>query len=234
MSPFTEHGRVECPGPQTRETIREWDRRAIEEYGIPGIVLMENAGGAAARIVGQLALREPTRHPEPFNIVCGPGNNGGDGFVVARHLHCSGFQVAVWVPAGTEYPSGSDAGTNFRIATRLGLVETRDLPVPGKAMSGTIIDALFGTGLSRPLRSPYSDWIAAINSTSSLKRPVISLDIPSGLDANTGDVLTEAVRARYTITFAAPKLGFSRGQGPSCCGIVQVVDIGIPREIWCQ
>ncbi len=214
----------ELPGPQRRETIREWDRRAIEDLGIPGAVLMENAGVAAARVIAGLATSEPGTYRSPYLILCGPGNNGGDGLVVARYLFDWGFEVGIQIPGGVSYLEGSDARTHFEVMRRL------KIPISPPSMAeipraGTIIDALFGTGLSRPLEAPWIDWVRAVNASA---RPTISLDIPSGLDANSGVILGEAVRARHTITFAASKVGFALAMGPERCGQVHVRDIGLP------
>ena len=200
-----------------------------------GMVLMENAGAGAARIVMRLAAARPAVLRQPLRIVCGPGNNGGDGFVVARHLREGGHEVSVLVLGGRDPDPGSDAGRNLSILERMGSVPILRRPTTPREgegsllASGTVIDAIFGTGLSRPVTSPYREWIEEINRGGS---PVVSLDIPSGLDADTGEVLGVAVRAAVTITFAAPKLGFSRGSGPELCGTVEVVDIGLPRELW--
>ena len=227
------------PPAQTCEVLRSWDRRAMEDFGIPGIVLMENAGAEAARLIHGLALAEPKRYGGgPFRVLCGPGNNGGDGFVVARHLASKGLDVSIWVLGGN-YAAESDAGINLEIVKRMQIpLVTREgnAPIHQEELkafitsSGTLVDALFGTGLSRPLRPPFLECVEAINSSG---RPVIALDIPSGLDGDSGKVLGGAVQASHTITFAATKTGFSREQGARCCGAVHVVDIGIPREIWC-
>jgi hydroxyethylthiazole kinase-like uncharacterized protein yjeF len=221
------------PPPQTRAAIREWDRRAIDEFGIPGIVLMENAGAGAARIIEEI-LSDPGEGGEPVRILCGPGNNGGDGFVVARHLHAR--RVAVEVVAASEegHAPGTDSAVNFAIVTRLRIPlsrEEKSAPRDGleRFPDGTIVDALFGTGLSRPLGPPFDGWVRAARESG---RPVIALDIPSGLDADTGHPLGDAIVARHTITFAAPKIGFYLAEGPAHCGRIHVVDVGIPREMW--
>lgn len=195
---------------------------------MPGIVLLENAGAGAARMAVEIAAAEPERYPDPFIICCGPGNNGGDGYVIARHLYNAGFQVAVRRTGGAVYPPGSDAGVHFEIIRRMKL-EMREPDPSDLRGPATVIDALFGTGLSRPLRSPYLEWVQAINASG---LPVIALDIPSGLDANSGEILGDSIRALHTITFAAPKVGFYGRSGPERCGAIHVVDIGIPREIW--
>lgn len=218
------------PPPQSPDTIREWDRRTIEEFGIPGVVLMESAGRAAAAIL-------QAEHDGPFTIFCGPGNNGGDGFVVARCLYNAGHAVRCFVCEGVEYPPGSDSARNLEILRRLGQAPVSlgpsDIPrsVEPLLRSGTVVDALFGTGLKRPLGSPYRELVEAWNSSGA---KVVSLDVPSGLDAETGEILGAAPRAASTITFAAPKLGFFRSRGPEVCGKIWVVDIGIPRILWAK
>jgi NAD(P)H-hydrate epimerase len=199
---------------------------------------MENAGAGAARIVRELAAREPDAYPEPILIVCGPGNNGGDGLVVARHLDAWGIRVEVIIATASSYPSESDAGRNLAILRRAGsppILEPHSAGAPPTAeemrrllAGGTIVDALFGTGLSREVRAPYREWIEAMESSG---RTLVALDIPSGLDADSGEVLGAAVRAAHTITFAASKPGFSRALGPAHCGVVHLVDIGLPRRI---
>ena len=220
--------------PQLGATVRSWDRRAIERYGIPAVVLMENAGAAAARILRGLTLSKPTVYPEPFRIFCGPGNNGGDGFVVARYLHNYGFDVHVFICGKTKYPPGSESAVQLEIARRLDLptteltragAEVQQVAEPG----GTAIDALFGTGLSRPLRSPFAEYIAALNQRS---EPTIALDLPSGLDADTGSIHGVVVKAHHTLSFAAIKLGLTLGDGPTASGRIHLLDIGLPRELW--
>ena len=186
---------------------------------------MENAGASAARGISLLSRIDPRSYPAPHLILCGPGNNGGDGLVVARYLADWGFDVQLRIPPEVSYRAGSDARSCFEVVRKLGIPV---LPIAtGEILqAGTVVDALFGTGLSRPLERPWLDWVRAINASG---RPVISLDIPSGLDADSGEVLGEAVRARHTITFAASKIGFALASGPEHCGQVHVVDIGIPN-----
>ena len=220
------------------EEIRRWDRRAIDDFGIPGIVLMENAGAGAARLILEHAAGT---FPPPYHIYCGPGNNGGDGFVVARHLHNHGQPVhlTVIVPGRGDgrapYAPDSDAGVNLEVTRRMGLgvtmIDARQTPAPApeEPREGTILDALFGTGLCRPIASPYGEWLSALEHSPC---PVVALDTPSGLDARTGEILGTCLPASLTITFAARKSGFERASGPGATGRVQVVDIGIPRELW--
>lgn len=202
-----------------RARIREIDRRAIEEFGVPGIVLMENAGRGAAEILTQL-----NSDKEPVLILCGKGNNGGDGFVIARHLDIAGIPVSAHLIGSAGLPP--DAETNFQIAKRSALVG--DEPIGDRIASfrGWIVDALFGTGLTGPLRSPYDGIVNAINSS---KATVFAVDIPSGLDCDTGKPLGATVRASHTATFVAPKMGFAAPEAREWIGTVHVVDIGAPR-----
>ena len=226
----------------TREEIREVDRIAIEDYAMPGVILMENAGRGAAEVAMQMLEPEDTccsrsasaerapgtcRRPH-VAIVCGRGNNGGDGFVVARHLDNRGIGVTVHLLAPRD-KIGGDALVNLQIAEKMKL-DIRDAR-PDEldfAESGLIVDAILGTGLSGEVREPFRAAIDAINAAG---KPVLAIDIPSGLDANTGEILGDCVRATRTATFALPKIGFTRGSGPATCGDVTVVDIGVPREI---
>jgi hydroxyethylthiazole kinase-like uncharacterized protein yjeF len=212
-------------------TIREWDRLAIEEYGIPGIALMENAGAGAARIISGLSEKDC---PPPFIILCGPGNNGGDGYVVARHLYNSGFAVEVCLCFAPEnLDRASDAGVNLGVIERMGIPTSS----PGEAGPGrllersagfTAIDALLGTGLSRPLEGSILAWVEALSQS---EQPIISLDIPTGLDGQLGTILGSCAPASHTITFAAAKTGFFRGRGPDITGQIHVVEIGLPASI---
>ena len=208
----------------TRDQIRRIDRLAIDELNLPGVVLMENAGrGAAAcalEILGESA--------GPAAIVCGSGNNGGDGYVVARHLHNHRVEVVVHLLSDREKVRG-DARTNLTIIEHMGL-DIRRTPPDELDLSGAelVVDAIFGTGLSGAVRPPYDAAIRVINDAPA---PVLAIDIPSGLDANTGEVLGVCVRADRTATFALPKVGFTRGSGPDMIGELTVVDIGMPREV---
>ncbi len=222
------------PPPQKPDQIREWDRVAIEDYKIPGILLMENAGEACARyLIGELQNPDsPIR--APFHIVCGPGNNGGDGYVIARHLqnrnaHCEIY----WIGSGSG-PSDatSDAGINFGICESMEISIHRE-PTPPRSMldselrEGCFIDAIFGTGLSREVSGGYQEWINFLNRSGS---PIVSIDIPSGLDGESGKLWGCAVRADKTLTFVAEKTGFHSEQGPGHTGEVVTLGISIPRR----
>jgi NAD(P)H-hydrate epimerase len=206
----------------TREQAREIDRIATEELRMPGLILMENAAlGVARAALELLALR-----PGPLVVVCGPGNNGGDGLAAARHLANRGIDVRLHlaVPADA-YPDGSDAATNLAIARAMRIPLSEDGPLGQPAL---IVDALLGTGLTRDVRDPLRGAIRAINAAGC---PVLAVDLPSGLDANTGQVLGEAVRATVTATMVAPKVGFSLLDGPAHVGRVVTIDIGVPPSL---
>jgi NAD(P)H-hydrate epimerase len=210
----------------TRAQVREVDRLAIEEYGVPGAVLMENAGRGAAELLVRLGI-------DGLVVICaGKGNNGGDGFVIARHLDNCGVAVRILLFTRPEDLTG-DAAINFHILARSGLCITPcmpslDLAAVQRALAPAawIVDALFGTGLSGPVRSPYDRIIAAINASG---RPVLAVDLPSGLDCDTGLSLGATVRAACTATFVAEKIGFKEPAARQWLGEVHVIDIGAPR-----
>jgi NAD(P)H-hydrate epimerase len=217
----------------TREQARELDRRAMEEYGIPGVILMENAGRGAAEIAAAMLGDPPGRR---VVIFCGKGNNGGDGFVVGRHLHNRGAKVEfIAACRPEEIDPWSDAGLNLQIARKMGLhvhvasAEDGRFEAAGlERGADLIVDALLGTGLTGDVRDPYLSLIRLINAAD---RPVLAIDIPSGLDADTGRVLRAAVRATRTATFVLPKAGFELAEGPAHTGLVTIVEIGVPKEL---
>lgn len=217
----------------TREQIRELDRRAIEDYGMPGVILMENAGRGAAQVAAEM-LANPKR--KRVVIFCGRGNNGGDGYVIARHLHNAGARVDIVLACDPlAIPLEGEAGINLAIARNMSLsmrvADTQAGQLEAAALAKNadlIVDALLGTGLSGDVRHPYLSLIRLINAAD---KPVLSVDLPSGLDANTGQILRAAVRATRTATFALPKKGFLLAEGPKHVGQVTVVDIGVPREL---
>ena len=220
------------PPALTREAVRELDRRAIEEHGIASIVLMESAGRACADHA--LALR--AGHDGPVVVLAGPGNNGGDGFVIARTLVNRGVQTSLFfIGERAKLKTGSpDARANAKLWEDLGqatrfvesLAEFETGMAAELARASVLVDALFGTGLDRPLRDP---WLSVARAINAAERPVLAVDIPSGLDANTGERLGEVVRATRTVTFVAPKIGFELAYGPEACGEIVLAEIGIPR-----
>jgi len=217
----------------TREEMRELDRKAIEEYKIPGIILMENAGRNVAEEV--LIMLDNPQHTKAA-ILCGKGNNGGDGFVIARHLHNHGVATDVLLVARvSDILKDGDAGTNLQILLNMKILVKEILDVPGvnnilKELTyyHFVIDALFGTGLSGEVREPFKTLINGVNK---LNKPIVSVDIPSGLDCDSGEILGSAIKATTTVTFAAAKKGFYLGEGPHHTGKIVVSDISIPREL---
>jgi NAD(P)H-hydrate epimerase len=218
----------------SRDEVRELDRRAISGFDVPGLLLMENAGRGCAELL--MALNP---EKQPVAILCGPGNNGGDGFVIARHLDNHGWPVIVQVFAKHNRSTG-DSDINFDILYTSGIAFDQYRPdqfedahralVRRRAIEpvGWIVDALFGNGLVRPLASPF-DWLAeAVNASG---RPVFAVDIPSGLDCDTGEPLGVAIRAAHTATFVALKKGFLNPVSRQWTGEVHVVDIAAPRVL---
>lgn len=205
----------------TRQISREIDRRTIEEFGVPGVVLMENAGRAVASAI--LAEYPSARK---MAVICGAGNNAGDGFVIARHLISSGNDVSVHIAQKKQRYKG-DAKTNLDSLLEIG-GDVRELEgkLPRIKDTDVIIDAIFGTGLDRDVGGFYERLIKFINRRSV---PCVSVDIPSGLDADTGRPMGAAVRADMTVTFAPPKLGMCVYPGVDYAGKLCVADITIPR-----
>ena len=214
----------------TRDEIRAFDRYAIEVLGLPGIVLMENAGRQIAEAArAMLAGRAKPR----VVILAGPGNNGGDGFVVARHLAMAGIRPEVALLAPREKIVG-DADTNLRVLEPLGF-QVRVLAGKVEAMLGELrpllaeadllVDGLLGTGTRGEIREPYASAIGAVNDA---RRPVLAIDIPSGLDPDTGKPLGPTVRATKTVTMAAVKVGFREAGAAEYTGEVVLADIGVP------
>lgn len=214
------------------ENTRELDRRAVEEYEIPSILLMENAAVG----LREHALRMLGDGSTPAVLVCcGPGNNGGDGFALARHLHNAGLSVRVVHTRDFEQYIG-DAGTNLRILEHMGieLIDARiQLETPPDASLRLIVDALFGTGLSRAvegIEGELIEWINIMRQRTHAK--ILSVDIPSGLDADSGEPMGErVVRADRTVTFAGYKPGLSKVEAASYLGEVHSVPIGVPIEL---
>lgn len=208
-----------------RESVRAVDRAAVEEYGIPGIVLMENAArGLAAQALQMLSSAQDSS-PTAL-IVCGSGNNGGDGYALGRHLHNAGIKT-VFVKLG-ESRAGTDAAINREICLKMGLPEVPLDDIGSHADADLIVDAIFGTGLDRPVRGPAAEAIEWINGVS---RPVLAVDVPSGLDCDTGEPLGMTVRVDCTVTFVAKKPGLITVAAKEYVGKVVVADIGAPIEL---
>lgn len=201
----------------TRAEAREYDRRCMEELGIPGIVLMENAAVGCARVArGMLGPLRTAR----VVVVCGPGQNGGDGYAIARLLRADRLDARV-IAVGQPRP-GTDAATMRSRAEAAGVHIEPFRPGASLPDSDLVVDALFGTGLDRPLAG---DDLAAVRAINAASAPVLSVDLPSGMDCDSGNPLPECVRATETATMVAPKAGF-RPAGAQ--GRVRVVEIGGP------
>jgi hydroxyethylthiazole kinase-like uncharacterized protein yjeF len=209
----------------TSVTMAEIDKRTIEEYGIPGLVLMERAGLA---VVSRLKERFGRKR---VVVIVGPGNNGGDGMVVARQLHNEGWDVDVFLVSGPGNLKG-DALSQHNSAKKIGVRMQPVEKLLGEQVSifrrhSVIVDAVFGTGLSKDITGKILKVIRVINGSG---LPVISVDIPSGISSDSGQVMGDAVRADCTVTFGLPKRGHLLYPGAGYSGTLFIEDIGFPRE----
>lgn len=212
----------------TAEQMRAFDAKAIYEYGIPGVVLMENAGRTTFHFL-QAHLEEVAGLS--VCVVAGPGNNGGDGYVIARYLINHGADVQTFLLSPREKIKG-DALINLQVLEKM---TSRIYPISDEEslhaaadvwkQADVVVDAILGTGLSSEVRSPYREAVELINEAYGI---CLAVDIPSGLDSNTGQVLGVAVRADLTATYGFRKLGTALYPGKGYCGHVAVVDISIP------
>ena len=206
------------------DAVRELDRLAIEVHGVPGYSLMSRAGAAAFSV-----LRERWPDARRVAVFCGVGNNGGDGFVLARLARAAGLDVRI-VQVGDGERLRGDARTAAEAARAAGLT-----PVcPADAAIDNVdvlIDALFGTGLERPVEGTWREAVQAINAQA---QPVLAIDIPSGLHADTGSVLGVAVRADRTVTFIGRKRGLYTGEGPEFAGAIDFADLKVPPDIYAK
>jgi len=214
-------------------TSRWADSIAQKTYRIPSLLLMENAGIALAHHARLLAAAHGR---SCFLVIAGKGNNAGDGFVAARHLHNLGSPVTVLLtsPPGA-FPDESDPALNLRILATIGVERFQgDRPDHVRAAWGAgpsppvFIDALFGTGLRGDLRPPYPELIGCL---AAFEAPIVSADLPSGLDGDSGAVHGAAVGADVTVTFGFAKVGLARGEGPRLAGRVTVADISLPAPL---
>lgn len=210
----------------SRAEVRAIDKHAIERLGVPGVVLMENAGAQAAAL---LRVHFPGSLGKVV-VLGGVGQNGGDGWVVARHLLCAG-SAARCILVGERERVRGDAAINLAALEALGCsVEcalSRSALEVALGEATLVVDALFGTGLDRALAGPYLELVELINR---VRVPVVALDLPSGIDADTGQVLGAAVRAALTVTFAAHKPGLHQHPGVDHAGQVTCVGIGVPVQ----
>jgi NAD(P)H-hydrate epimerase len=248
---------MSCPiRPLSRLEVRQLDAHALTELGLPTLVLMENAGRGAAAWLAELATacnaalavrpfssdsHESGRSATPplpnVLVLCGAGNNGGDGGVVARHLDAWGFPTRVCWFASPDQLRG-DPLVQWRILENSGVDQSawsdKQADNPDDAAldalladADWIVDGLLGTGLTRPVEGALRRVVEAMNRSD---KHILALDLPSGLDADTGSPLGVAVRAEATATFVAPKLGFSAPGAIEYTGRVAVIDIGLPRK----
>ena len=224
----------------SRDEVRDVDRRAIEQYGLPGVVLMENAGRGTAEFLMSLGIAGPV-------VICaGKGNNAGDGFVIARHLENHGIVVKVLLFCDPDELRG-DAEINYRVIRAAGTPiishkekgkrkkekvqrEEEDVEI-GRALAEAdwIVDALLGTGTQGSVREPFVTLIEQINASPA---QVLAVDLPSGMDCDTGEPLGCCVRADHTATFVARKAGFDAPGAEELTGNVRVIDIGVPRALF--
>lgn len=216
----------------TAEAMREVDRAAIEGLGIPGLVLMENAALGVVDAIGEAS--GAIGAAESAAVFCGPGNNGGDGLAIARHLAVRGWEVRVFLASGGKALSG-DAGAQLAICRRMELAIT-ELATEEDARSALaeaagfdlIVDALFGTGLTRPLTGLFAILVEGIDD---LPRPCVAVDLPSGLDASRAEPIGPHVWANLTVTFAAPKVAHVLAPASGAAGELAVTDLGIPPRL---
>lgn len=195
---------------------RAIDREAVERFGMPTLLLMENAARGAAEVARTLGSR--------FVILCGSGNNGGDGLAIARHL---GFaRCALHLLAAPDPHKAPDAALQQQILHRAGATLHIGVEPDLSQHSGAVwIDAMFGTGLDRELRDPARSWVNLFNHATG---PKLSVDIPSGLHGDTGEILGTSCRADTTVTFVAKKKGMLTKNGEAHCGRIHVVQLGLP------
>lgn len=220
-----------APPPLGCATIRACDARAIHELGIPGLILMENAARGAAEVI----YREwRTRSAGEVIILCGPGNNGGDGFAIARQLAAAGVEVRIVLAEPAEKLRG-DAAVNFEILRNLGLPildgrseAVRVALVPELNSAAVLADALLGTGSRGAPSDAIAYWVTRANQA---EHPLkVAVDIPTGLDGDLGVPASPCFQADVTITFLAEKIGFREKSAQRVLGRVEVVGLGVPLK----
>lgn len=213
----------------TAAQMREIDRRAIDEYGIPSLLLMENAGRAVAGRAAELLHEGQGRR---VVVLCGKGNNGGDGLVIARHLHTRGYVVCCLL-AGDPASLQGDARTNLELVQKFGVpfqsfTDWSDDLTARLQRADLVVDALLGTGSRGEPRGPIG---AAVSALAAADRPTLAVDIPSGLDADIGQLAENHVRAVETVTFGLPKIGLASFPGRTAAGRISVADISLPLPL---
>lgn len=225
----------------TRQQSREIDRIATEKYGIPSILLMENAGRNATDVILNLVEEIGEEHyyksEEPrVAVLCGGGNNGGDGYVIARHLYNSGIEVAVFAVVHPEKVTG-DAAVMVNIVRKMDLgpeflLDDAQLADRAEelAEADVIVDALLGTGFTGQVRGHLVQVVELINQLREDGATVVAIDAPSGLDCDTGKPSNATVEADVTVTFVASKAGFLKAGADRFTGRIVEVEIGAPPE----
>ena len=221
--------------PMTAEEMTGADARA-QRLGMPGIRLMEQAGSAVAAVARALAVTGGRWEAGPILILCGPGNNGGDGFVAARRLAAVGARVAVALVGTGARPGTPDASRNWDRLGRVAAVERVHVPVArdvamlghGVERAAIVVDALLGTGVRGLLREPIRSAVELANRARAAGVPVLAVDCPTAVDLTSGELSEPVVRADVTVTFHRPKSGLMTRRGASVAGRVLVAPIGIP------
>jgi NAD(P)H-hydrate epimerase len=229
--------RAMTASPIGAEAMRGADRRA-QALGIPGVVLMEHAGCAVAAATKAIAIQTERWGKGPVVVMCGPGNNGGDGLVAARHLSRRGARVVVVLVATEGRPTGKESTRNWdRLEAESGVERihtpvARDVAILGQGIekAAVVIDALLGTGTAGPLREPIRSAVEVINKARRAAIPIVAVDCPTAVDLTGGDLSDPVVRAHLTITFHRPKSGLLTRRGKGVAGRVLVAPIGIPQE----
>ena len=218
----------------TRQQSRDVDRRAIAQYGMSGLVLMENAGRGTVDVLCRLVETECGGRLGRVVVCCGKGNNAGDGFVIARHLDLRAADVRVLLWADPADLTG-DAGANYRILLHTGVPiemfgDRHDPARLAERLAGAdwIVDALLGTGVRGEPRPPLDGVIDQLNAAAAKR---LAVDLPSGLDCDTGTAAQHTIRADETCTFVAMKRGFVTPGAEQYTGRVHVLDIGAPRRL---
>jgi NAD(P)H-hydrate epimerase len=219
------------------EAMTGVDRRA-QKLGVPGQRLMEHAGAAVAAATRAIAEATGRWGRGPILILCGPGNNGGDGFVAARYLARAGVDVAAVLVSSAARPSTSDANRNWdRLdplahASRIHASTALEVKVLGKDIdrASVVVDALLGTGVTGALREPIRSAVELVLAARKAGVPVVAVDTPTAVDLTSGDPSEPVVRADLTVTFHRPKTGLLTKRGAALAGKVLVAPIGIPRE----
>lgn len=221
---FLENLLMQLP-PLTRDQVRRVDQIAIQDFEMPGIVLMENAGRGAAEVIDQLA-------PDGLiTILCGSGNNAGDGYVIARHLQVMNRVVRIVSLIDPDSLRG-DAAVNAKIAANanIEIIRTESVDAVQRSImdATTVVDAILGTGARGAPRGMFADAVIAANDHPGLK---IAIDLPTGLDCDTGVANDPTFRADHTLTFVSRKVGFEKENADAYVGVVKEIGIGVPRKL---